>query len=293
MTSDRRVEGKTRLIEAQAAALRPRFEPHRQEIARPGGEALRHLVVVDEGRGLQEVFRGQARSQQRGGAYRQDLLVHEEVATPSRRLAPRGDGDIVRPFGEVAFADRGLQAQIDARLQGQKAIELRHQPEAGDRGRGGDDELAALASAAQRHENRLQLVEPLRKLGERVDGGGNQGEPAVPALEQRRFEKAFERLDLMTDRRGRHAEFVGGAAYAEMSRRRFEGAQGVERDISAHGGLPSRFPPPTPLPLCFRDRTRPAGALEQTSLQIRTGRRVPVRIRGYAAILPSRDFING
>src|SRR6185312_4938423 len=50
----------------------------------------------------------------------------------------------------------------------------------------------------------------------------------------------LERAHLLTDGRLRHVQFARGAREAQMSRRRFEGAQGVQRQMPNHAPKPIR-----------------------------------------------------
>ena len=208
----RRIDGETRLIEPQAPGHLTRLASRRLEIAPPGGEILARLVVVDEGGVAERALRREAGRQKTGRADGIDALVHQIIAAAARHVAGRSDGDVERTIGEIA--DRGAEAQIDVGRQFGKPLKLGHQPE---RGRGGDRQLATLAAT-----------------GERGGGGGVKRELAVFAVEQRGFQKTFERTYLMADRGRRHAKFLCGAADAEVSGRRLEGRQRVEGNIGRH-----------------------------------------------------------
>jgi len=183
---------------------------------------------------MQRAFGRKARGQQMRGADGIDAFVHQVIALAARHVGVGGDGDVERAFGEIAVADRGAQAEIDLGRKAEKAVELGHQPQRRQRGRGRHRQLAALAAPVERHQRRLQLVEAFRQFAQRVGGRGIERELAVLAVEQRRLQKPFERAYLMADRGRRDAQFLGGAADAEVSGRRLEGPQRVQRNIATH-----------------------------------------------------------
>ncbi len=179
----RRVHGEARLVEPETAGHVARLSARRLEIASPCGKMFARLVVVDERGVVERALGREAGRQQAGRAYGIDALVHQIIASAAGHVAGRRYGDVERAFGEIAVADRRAEAEIDVRRHAEEAVELGHQPERRQRGRGGDHELAALAAPGERHQRALQLVETLRQFTQSAGGDGVERELAVLAVE--------------------------------------------------------------------------------------------------------------
>jgi hypothetical protein len=68
------------------------------------------------------------------------------------------------------------------------------------------------------------MRERLAKVAKTRRARVGEDESAAVALEHGQADVVFEQPDLMTDRGGRHVEFVRSERKAEMARRRFKGA---------------------------------------------------------------------
>ena len=78
-------------------------------------------------------------------------------------------------------------------------------------------------------DRRGQVVEAILKRRQTGLPGLGQQQRAVQAPEQLNPQIVLQRLDLMTDCRGRYVQLFGRPGKAQMAGRSLEGAQGIER----------------------------------------------------------------
>ncbi|GAA5664818.1 hypothetical protein Brsp07_03314 [Brucella sp. NBRC 14130] len=74
-------------------------------------------------------------------------------------------------------------------------------------------------------------VECVLQCGEQRFPFAGQHQPARQALEQRHIQPGLKAFDLMADSGLRDAKLDRGLGEAEVARRRFEGAQRIEREM--------------------------------------------------------------
>ncbi len=155
---------------------------------------------------------------------------------------------VTKPYGEVESISGEVDAvvvrkdtQLDMRMLPAEIVEA---PEEPPRREGAD-------AAKRQYLVDLGSPEPLHSLADAIEGirqDGNQGrtlvgesQPTRKPSKKRGAQRIFERLDLMAYRGLRYSEFQPGAGEAEMSRRGFEGLQGIKREMGARHVDPNFF----------------------------------------------------
>ena len=166
-------------------------------------------------------------------------VLHEQKVR--RHAGPGAGAELYRRVDVVALEIDGPSTGRDmygnVRMQGLKSAQARHQPT--DReGRGDMDvQFRRDLVARQGPAGQVDLAEGVAQLlGQALTLEG-QAPRAAFDLEQADAEPVLQVLDLMADRRGRHAQLVRRPRQGAEAGRDLEGAQRVEgRNGMRHGG---------------------------------------------------------
>ena len=122
-------------------------------------------------------------------------------------------------------------------MGGGETLQSWHQPLGRERGRHPHVQRVLPRLAAHPPHAFAELAEPLAQRRQAGFGGRGQRQPPCEPVEQLNAELVLERTNLLTDRRRRHVQLVGGAAEAQVPRGGLEGDQGVEGQGAEHGGF--------------------------------------------------------
>lgn len=180
---------------------------------------------------------------QRVGCIQARAVLDQPRAAHGEHRLGREGLDLQARIVAGAVADRGVDvvgrelaqplARVETDLRALRmlaeSLQSRHQPLAGERRRDADRQRALLLFLAQGREGPRERIQAGGDVGHRTRSRRGQRQAAGLAPEQPHAEVVLQRLQLVADRRRRHAELVSRPRETALTRGRLERSQCVHR----------------------------------------------------------------
>src|SRR5215470_2389530 len=177
--------------------------------------------------------------QQRWTAHRYHTFSEEAVGDETGvATAPASYGGVDAVALEIGQIQSGREPHVDIRVSRAEALEPRDQPLGCEDRRDTQDQRTPTIVLPQGVQRPLQLGEAGAQPGKKRLAGVGQEQRIASATEEPDLEIVLQRLYLVADRSHRDAQLVRGLRDAQVTARRFEGAERVEGgDIFRHRRL--------------------------------------------------------